>query len=198
MRVLLVLVRLWLFKKNKDLCRLAPGWPPVSLTAEMIFNASSDKALITLLGDELLRVIPMEVANGNYDNLAQYLKTLPVGLRSMAAVHRLDISLSLDSLVEHFENFPGQAYAEETILGLLELGLPKIAEQFENAIIAVKPFINHYRAQSLSQETKSQLTAITEIIWSELEHSGISSLLDSWPNYARKHPEKVVINPTNV
>lgn len=107
----------------------------------------------------------------------------------MAAVHRLDVSLSLDSLKEHFSNFHSLAYAEQTLEGLKELGLTGYAQLFETALIAVRP---HWDAKALDPFLEQQLMALTEQMWDLQQQEGPESLLDAWPAYARLHPERVV------
>src|ERR1035441_3257665 len=63
--------------------------------------------------------------------LAQEIRRLPLGLRTMAATHHLDISLTLDDIGWHFLNFGHPSHVEETEIGLRELGLPGLAGRSE-------------------------------------------------------------------
>ena len=177
-----------LFKKSPQ--EFTPELSP--LTVEAIQSAESDEALQILLSTELARVIPSDF--GSYDDLARHIQTLPVGLRAMAAVHRLDISLTLESLKEHFANFPGFLYAEETLKGLHELGLDDFAELFETALTAVRPVGLYEHSRLLSSELTSQLDALSSQMWDLKDRNGIDSLMDCWAPYARKYPERVLMS----
>ena len=59
----------------------------------------------------------------NDSSYASAIHQRPVGLRSMAATHRLDVSLTLDDIGWHFLNFGKPNFVRETKSGLRELGL---------------------------------------------------------------------------
>jgi hypothetical protein len=74
--------------------------------------------------------------DGSY---ASAIHQLPIGLRSMAATHHLDVSLTLDDIGWHFLNFGELNFVRETESGLHELGLGDIADWFAEAFDIVNP-----------------------------------------------------------
>ena len=82
-------------------------------------KACPDDALLKLLGGELTeRLGPSE--GDNLDEFLTRLSRIPVGLRAMAAVYQLDVSLTLDDLGWHFANWHHRGYSEATLWALGE------------------------------------------------------------------------------
>lgn len=155
-----------------------------------------------MLCEELTRRIPDDIED--LDELAAFIQDLPIGLRAMAATHRLDVSLALDSLWEHFSNFHSLSYAQETLRGLRELGADVFAEAFQPALQIAQDnwsmFANFAEIDSgecedfdddLVAKTKAEMLALTDTMWTALDSQPSRSLMDYWPVYARKHPERV-------
>lgn len=167
------------------------------LTRFAILAAKTDEELYSLLASELMRLIE-PCSDSTIKEFLSNLPSLPIGLRSMAAVYDLDVSLTLDDLGWHFMNRYSIDFAKETLAGLRELNTPH-AEIFAEAInIACKHwdfigspnFINEYLDSPLDLE----LAPLDELMW-ELQgfrDNPGRSILDYWPPYARKYPEKVI------
>lgn len=110
----------------------AECWPALRLD-----DAGLEKELRTIL-------TARAVGNpyGSDGDFARNLKSLPIGLRAMAATHWLDISLTLDSLTWHFGNFGEPGLVAATEAGLLELGLLELAWCFHEAKKLMMPLIS--------------------------------------------------------
>jgi hypothetical protein len=67
------------------------------------------------------------------ERFLQKTRTIPVGLRAMAATFELDVSMTLDDLGWHFGNWAHRGYCDETLRGLRELEAPEYAEMFSKA-----------------------------------------------------------------
>ena len=173
------------------------------LTVEAILDCESSEVLTALLGQELSRRIPPEIVT--LEDLVKVMSRLPVGLRAMAATHKLDVSLALDSLLEHFRNFHSIAYADETLGGLQELEALEFVEPFRMALEVAKanwdlleirpprgyPDLQHQEETHLATLNKEFLSH-TQIMWNALARQPTNSLMGFWPVYARKYPERCV------
>lgn len=115
------------------------------LTAEAIRTAGSDEQLFERLSDELQRLFPSDL-QADRDALVAALGSAPVGLRAMAAVHSLDVSMSVDDLAWHFANEADDRFLEETYAGLKVLGASEAAEIFVSAWEVLKPFLSEIRS----------------------------------------------------
>jgi hypothetical protein len=92
-----------------------------------------------LISGELNRWLP----GGEGPDLDVFLATtrkMPIGLRAMAAIYQLDVSITLDDLGWHFANWHHRPYCEETIWALRELEGLEQADIVEKAYQAVQPF----------------------------------------------------------
>jgi hypothetical protein len=135
---------------------------------------------------------------GSNGDFAKNLKSLPRGLKAMAATHWLDISLTLDSITWHFGNFGEPDLVAETEAGLLELGLVELAWCFEEAKELMMPIISERTDSETSDDVleRKHLQQFAEELnrkaWA-LHHtpSGKSAIYDAWIRYARQHPEHV-------
>ncbi len=123
---------------------------------------------------------------------------LPVGLRAMAATHWLDISLSMDSMTCHFGNFGEPGLVAQTEEGLLELGLPEMAECFHEAAEFMVPLLARMNegedpAEGLERLGLTEQADRIDRRGMELKDSadGGSVIYEAWIPYARKHPERV-------
>lgn len=162
-------------------------------------KACPDDALFKLLADELTaRLGPSE--GDDLDEFLTRLSRLPVGLRAMAAVYQLDVSLTLDDLGWHFANWHHRGYSEATLWALGELGARDYEAIFAEAYQEVLPFwdeigalcaqdfgdfVEWYRDSELSR----RLLSLTERMWDLQEIDG--GLLGFWTSYTRQHPDRV-------
>lgn len=163
------------------------------MTLSDIQQAQTDEALEELIAQELEARLPPRQPIEPY--LAA-LRSLPRGLRAVAAIYDLDVSLALDDLGWHFGNWPHSGLAEETISGLKELGAARMAELFEEAYAAARrhwlaitapTWMDWYRDSPLHQET-SPLSKEAWIIYHELPRG----LLTYWTRYARAYPDRLI------
>ena len=177
----------------------------MALTIESIAQCADDDALFTLLADELGARLP----NGECPDLDKFLartRRLPVGLRAMAAIHQLDVSITLDDLGWHFANWHHRAYCEEQIWALRELELEEAAQIFAEAYACAQPWwdqIGQLVSQDFEAFTKwysgsdleAALDPFTRRLWDLCEtlksQGKKNGLLESWAPYARKYPERV-------
>jgi hypothetical protein len=155
------------------------------LTRSGIFDAKSDEEPYNILAAELMR----QIEPCSSSNIKEFLIKLPsfsVGLRSMAAVYDLGW---------HFMNRYSLELAQETLSGLIELNTPH-AEIFAEPIkiannhwdfIGSSDFIEKYLNSPLDLE----LAPLNKHMW-ELQNIPERTVLDYWPTYARKYPERIV------
>jgi hypothetical protein len=167
------------------------------LSSKAIATAKSDDVLYGLLAAELTR----RLGPGPESDLKTFLSmlpTLPIGLRSMAAVYQLDVSLSLDDIGWHFANWHSKGFAEEALAGLLELQALSHASAFGEAFkiarrhwsfLAEESFQERY----LESQLELELRSINERLWSLQGYRDEPgrSILSYWAPYARKYPERV-------
>lgn len=162
-------------------------------------KACPDHALFKLLAGELTeRLGPSE--GGDLDEFLARLSQLPVGLRAMALVYQLDVSLTLDDLGWHFANWHHRGYSEATLSALGELGAHDYAAIFAEAYQEVQPFwdkIGALCAQDFGDfvewyrhfELGRRLLPLTKRMWDMQEIDG--GLFGGWTFYARQHPDRV-------
>lgn len=167
------------------------------LTRESISAAKDDDELFELLGCELTRTIGPG-RGSDIDNFVRLLSSLPVGLRSMAAVYELDVSLALDDVGWHFANWHSRALSEETLAGLQELGAILHAKLFAEAMrVSLKhwTFIGSdvFKQQYAGSELEAELGPVNEGLWDlqGYRSSPGNTILSYWAPYARKFPERV-------
>ena len=126
---------------------------------------------------------------------AQEIRSLPAGLRAMAATHHLDISLSMDDIGWHFLNFGHPSHVEETELGLRELGLVEVAAMFHEAYQLVQPHLIEIRRPGgdyyAAMERSGAMKRIDELTDQACVAIGEQGVYRHWAAYARQHPEKV-------
>jgi hypothetical protein len=174
----------------------------MALTVEWIRAAEDNAALFGLLSGELQRLLPPEIVQDR-DLYHQTLATLPRGLRAMAGMHFFDVSMALDSLAWHFGNQNDERDLRETSNGLRELELLEIAEMFDQMWEFMKPHMHALQTGDFGgkdfQEWLEEIGAEdfasekNDYIWDYCEKAGKSGMLESWPIYARKYPERCVV-----
>lgn len=182
----------------------------MELTTEQISSAKTDDELFKLLGDELARLFPPWLLKDTETFLAG-LRAAPRGLRAMAAIYELDVSMALDDLAWHFVNHHDQRFYEEARLGLRELEAHGAAILFEKAYAVIAP-----RWDELGRELdkpqggdvhdwldstgiQKQVDPINHEMWQLINQNREFGLLSYWLSYSRKYPERCVggESPTN-
>ena len=140
---------------------------------------------------------------GDDGSFAANLKSLPIGLRSMAATHWLDVSLSLDSITWHFGNFGEPGLVAQTEAGLRELGLNGLAEVFCEARDLVVPLISQLPDDAQidlyefleEKGFKERGDELDKRAWEFDDPSHKKNgIYDAWVRYTREHPERVFGN----
>jgi hypothetical protein len=180
----------------------------MALTENRILECKNDEELFELLSLELTSHFP----NGegeteeDLDAFVAKLRTLPVGLRAMASIYQLDVSLALDDLGWHFANWHHKAYCEETLRGLRELEAHEVADIFDAAYTHAQQYWTKIRdllevdfddfVQWYDDSQFEKLTLpLTRRLWEmcEGENGRPNGLLALWAPYARRYPHKVVM-----
>jgi hypothetical protein len=120
----------------------------------------------------------------------------------MAAVHPLDVSMTLDDLAWHFLNEDDDRFLDETAAGLRTLGAIEAAEIFVSAWEILKPYLPEIRSTNwelndLSEyfERKgiqSKADPLSERLSEICQEAGELGLMQYWVIYAREHPEECV------
>jgi hypothetical protein len=132
----------------------------------------------------------------------QEIRTLPVGLRAMAATYELDVSITLDDLAWHFRNWYDHELAQETVAGLRELEAHEAADLFEQAyrLIAAKweEFGRYaeaepaeYNAWVSSSGLEAAIKPLNQRMWELSEQQDPQGLFGYWVSYARRYPDRI-------
>jgi hypothetical protein len=165
------------------------------LTPAGIARFRSNESLQVRLGAEIERLIGGTPGSAQIGTFLRSLRSLPPGLRAMAATYELDVSMALDGLEDHFVNWHSKALAQETLRGLRTLGARQEGEVFARAL---RLALSHW--SSLGSGVPARGTALYKQfdplnirLWHLLGYQGNSgrSLLALWAPYARAHPEEV-------
>ena len=122
----------------------------------------------------------------------------------MAGMHFFDISMSMDSLAWHFGNQNDERDLQETLNGLRELELDEVADRFEQMLDFFKPHMQSLQSADFGGKDFSDwLVEIgaedfardkDRFIWDYCDRAGKLGMLESWPAYARKYPERCAVN----
>ena len=169
---------------------------PKSLYPALSVN---DEALLQEIFSLLSRsVSPLANPYGDDGSYVASIRSLPDGLRAMAATHHLDISLTLDDIGWHFLNFGEHQFVRETEMGLRELGLDDMAQWFSEAFAILDPL----RLEIASGEEyddclvrHGKMDRIDELTRKARSKRGTSRIYDAWVRYTRQYPEKVFGEP---
>lgn len=177
----------------------------MAISIETIRATDDNEALFDLLSAELQRLLPPEKQEDR-DWYYRTIDGLPRGLRAMAGMYFFDKSMTLDSLAWHFGNQNDDRDLQETLDGLRELELPEIAQMFEQMWEFMKPHMLALKTGDFQgKDFTDWLIEIgaedfasdkDEFIWNYCEEAGKLGLLESWPIYARKYPERCVVSET--
>src|SRR5207248_1722656 len=115
----------------------------------------------------------------------------------MGAIHRLDVSMSLDDLGWHFYNFHNRLLCDETLAGLRELEALEAAVIFESALALVEPHWDEIRSlKAIGHEAftdwysdsglETTLAPLNRRLWAICGQSPYG-LMQFWLDYARKY-----------
>ena len=164
-----------------------------TLTLESI-SSSSDDDLFQILAKELESRIP--AARSSPEFLPQ-IRSLPVGLRAMAATYELDVSLTMDDLGWHFGNWHDEELAEETARRLEVLGAPELARLFREAFRLALQYWSELGSERWSvwyhgSPLETAVKPLNEQAWKFLDKHK-NGIFHYWVDYARKHPDGVGI-----
>jgi hypothetical protein len=167
------------------------------LTEAQITECVGHDDLLELLFSELrIRLPPMQPFH--MERFLQKSRTMPVGLRAMAATFELDVSMALDDLGWHFGNWPHRGYCDETLRGLRELEALEYTEMFAKAYELAQSnwielrdsprdgFSKWYNASDFEKAT-----APLSLRWWDLQKID-GGIFGHWTKYARKYPHKVI------
>ncbi len=175
----------------------------MELSAAKIEEAKDDTELVDLLSRALAERFTPDIQS-DVDRLLAALGAAPRGLRAMAGIHDLDVSMTLDDLAWHFGNHNDERFLRETEQGLLELGAVEVAELFHSAWEIVKPHLGEIKTKSWEIEDpheylekigiQSKVDPLNERMWAICEKCGDLGLLHYWCSYARKYPERCLNN----
>ena len=173
----------------------------MSLTIDGFTAAKDDKELVDLLSTGLNERFPPDLQQ-NRDQFLAILAASPRGLRAMAGIFDLDVSLSLDDLAWHFGNHNDERFLNETVLGLRELDAHEAADIFLAAWEIVKPHLAEIRSKDWENEDphvyldrtgiQSRVDPLNDRMWKICKECGDLGLMKYCVTYARKHPERCV------
>jgi hypothetical protein len=131
------------------------------------------------------------------------LDDIPRGIRALAGVYPLIVSMQMDDLAWHFSNHRDQRHIRETMQGLRELEMNEIADVFEKASITMQPYLadlhpGKFRDQPFYEWAEStgirdKFAPWNDLIWAE-QSSAPTGLLAFCTRYARKFPERCVVS----
>lgn len=175
----------------------------MALTIEQIRETNDDEALLDISSAELQRLLPPEKQEDR-DWYYKTLETLPRGLRAMNGMYQFDVSMALDSLAWHFGNQNDERDLRENLNGLRELELAEIAEMFEQMWEFMKPHMPVLQSGDFGgkdftdwlEDVGAEAFADKkdDYIWAYCKKLGKLGLLETWPIYARKYPERCVVS----
>lgn len=166
---------------------------------EAYIRECSDEDLSNLLVAELNRWFP-NGQDADLDLFLAHLEPVPKGLRAMALVYELDVSITLDDLGWHFANWHHRRYCEQTVRALRELEAFEHAELFEQAFAFAelhwekigdlirkdfRDFVDWYSDSDFEKAT----IPLTRRMWELQKVNG--GLLGFWTSYARKYPRNI-------
>ena len=155
---------------------------------------AEDDALVS----SVLDLLKSRVSSSPYGwdgAFAQEIRSLPPGLRAMAATHHLDVSLTMDDIGWHFLNFGHPTHVEETERGLREWGLSDLAVMFHEAYELVRPHLPEIRRPGGDYYAVLEQAGHTRRIDELSSHArtalGNQGIYRCWAAYAREHPDRV-------
>ncbi|HEY6308410.1 MAG TPA: hypothetical protein VI488_18340 [Candidatus Angelobacter sp.] len=173
----------------------------MNLNLADIQNAKTDDDLFQRLSSALTEVFPPELQE-NRDQFYAALLAAPRGLRAMAGIYDLDVSMGLDDLAWHFGNHDDDRFLQETATSLRELEANEAAALFSAAWDIVRPYLPEIRTRDWAggefhdylDRTGIQLRIdpLNDDMWAICKACGELGLIRYWLTYARKYPERCV------
>jgi hypothetical protein len=164
-------------------------------------NATDDEVLFQRLAFALDGLFPPELRD-NPDQFYAAVLDAPRGLRAMAGIYDLDVSITLDDLAWHFLKHNDERFLEETLWSLKELEANEAADLFQSALEIARPFLPSIRAIDWQQENpreflvrtgiQSQVDPLSDRMLEIWRASKFRGLFQYWLCYARKYPERCV------
>jgi len=171
------------------------------VTLAEIQNAKGDEELFQRLSSVLGEIFPPHLQDDR-DQFYAALLAAPRGLRAMASIYDLDVSMTLDHLAWHFGNHNDERFLQETVDGLRELEANEAAALFSAAWEIVKPYLPEIRALDSADENphyyldrtgiQSRIDPLNDDMWAIQKACGEYGLMQYWLTYARKYPERCV------
>jgi len=167
------------------------GHEALSVDGGRVVDAQTDQGILKVLSKQLNDRLP--APQNGLDAFVSALKGLPPGLRAMAAIYQLDISISLDDFGWHFANWHHHGYSRETARGLRELGATRAAELYEAAYelaaghweqLGSSNFAEWYKDSQLEKA----LEPLNQEMWALYGAMGELGLQKLWVEYARRNP----------
>ena len=166
-----------------------------------IQSAKEDEELFQRLSSALTERFPPELQEDG-DKLYAALLAAPRGLRAMAGIYDLDVSMSLDDLAWHFGNHNDERFLQETVTSLRELEANEAAALFAAAWDIVRPYLAEIRDRDCNAEDfhdyfdrtgiQSRIDPLNEDMWAICNACGELGLMQYWLTYVRKYPERCV------
>ena len=166
-----------------------------------IQNAKDDEELFQRLSSALTERFPPELQEDR-DKFYSALLASPTGLRAMAGIFDLDVSMSLDDLAWHFGSHNDERFLQETVTSLRELEANEAAALFAAAWDMVRPHLAEIRDRDCNAEDfhdylerteiQSRIDPLNEDMWDICNACGELGLMHYWLKYARKYPERCV------
>lgn len=173
----------------------------MALSIAAIQGSVSDHHLYSLLAGELTRLLPDEEGNDLGDFLRR-LSKIPRGFQAMAAMYQFDVSMALDDLGCHFNNWHHRGYIKKQIWALRELELTEQASILAEAFKTAQPYWDDLGGQGTlgafkdwyyDSALENALDPLNLRLWALCSPNGkFEGMLGQWPRYARKYPERLV------
>jgi hypothetical protein len=172
----------------------------MSLSLASIQSAKNDEELFEQLSENLKKVFPPELQEDR-ERFLTALQRAPRGLRAMAGIFDLDVSMALDDLAWHFGNHNDERFLQETVLALRELEAVEAADLFQSAWDIAAPYLPEIRVKDWESEDphdyfdrtiQSMVDPLNDRMWAICKECGDPGLLQYWLAYARKYPERCV------
>ena len=169
----------------------------MALSIATIEGSADDKHLYSLIAAELTRRLPGEEGD-DLDEFLKRISILPIGFQAMAAMYQLDVSMTLDDLGCHFNNWHHRGYIEKQIWALRELELVEEADLLEQAYKLAQPHWHRIGDNETfgdwyyNSDFAKQIDPLNDRFW-QLCKPGETwdGMLGQWPRYARKYPERL-------
>lgn len=170
------------------------------LSLVSIQSAKDDQELFERLSETLKAMFPPELQEDR-EKFLTALQSAPRGLRAMAGIFDLDVSMALDDLAWHFGNHNDERFLQETVLSLRELEAVEAADLFQSAWEVAAPYLPEIRTKDWESEDphdyfdrtiQSMVDPLNERMWAICKECGPRGLLQYWLAYARRYPERCV------